>query len=378
MKRFESRRRLLKASVVLSGAALLPSCSRLWAATSAHDAASLYRKAIVIDGNLVPPIDPDAVLDKTTAKAIRSSGLTAIKATIGGSGNDYATTLEDIAAFDGAIAKNSDLLMQVRSAADIALAKRSGKLGIIYSFEGVNMLDGKPERIAEFSARGVRVMQLGYNKPSPFAAGVLSEQPSSGLTARGRDAIARMNALGVSLDLSHADEKSTLDAIAASSKPVLVTHAGCSAVYAHLRNKSDAVLRAVAAKEGVVGIYELSFLAKYPAQPKLDDYIAHMAHALDVCGEDHVGIGSDALLMPFDTSRESMQAWNKDIADRKAAGVGAPGEGPPPFVIGLNRPDRSALIAAALSKRGYSDRVVEKVLGTNFQRVFEQTWRASA
>jgi membrane dipeptidase len=378
MNRFENRRRLLKASAALTVASLLPSSPRLWAAAAAYDTTSLYRKAIVIDGNLVPPIDPDAVLDKATAKAIRASGLTAIKATIGGSGNDYATTMQDIAAFDSAIAKNPDLLMQIRKAADIAEAKRSGKLGIIYSFEGVNMLDGKLERIAEFSARGVRVMQLSYNKPSPFASGVLTPQPSSGLTALGRDAIARMNALGVSLDLSHADEKSTLDAIAASSKPVLVTHAGCDAVYSHPRNKSDAVLRAVAAKEGVFGIYELSFLVKSPAQPKLDDYMAHMKHALDVCGEDHVGIGSDALMMPFDTSRESMAAWNKDIAERKASGVGAPGEGPPPFVIGLNRPDRSALIAAALSKHGYPDRVVEKVLGANFQRVFEQTWTASA
>jgi len=378
MNRFENRRRLLKASAALTAVSLLPSSPRLWAAATANEASSLYRRAIVIDGNLVPPIDPDAALDKATAKAIRASGLTAIKATIGGSGNDYATTTQDIAAFDSAIAKNPDLLMQIRTVADIAEAKRSGKLGIIYSFEGVNMLDGKLERIAEFSARGVRVMQLSYNKPSPFASGVLTPQPSSGLTALGRDAIARMNALGVSLDLSHADEKSTLDAIAASNKPVLVTHAGCDAVYSHPRNKSDAVLRAVAAKEGVVGIYELSFLVKSPAQPKLDDYIAHMKHALDVCGEDHVGIGSDALMMPFDTSRESMAAWNKDIAERKASGVGAPGEGPPPFVIGLNRPDRSALIAAALSKRGYSDRVVEKVLGANFQRVFEQTWTASA
>ncbi|MEP7044638.1 MAG: membrane dipeptidase [Dokdonella sp.] len=373
MHHFENRRRLLKASAAVLATSLLPS-SRLWA-TSDPDASRLYRSAIVIDGNLVPPIDPDAPLDAATVKAIKSSGLTAIKATIGGSGDDFATTSEDMAAFDRAISMNPNLLMQIRSAADFDVAKKSGRLGIIYSFEGVNMLDGKLERIDEFSGRGIRVMQLCYNKTSPFASGVLSTQPSPGLTALGRDAIARMNALGVSLDLSHADEKSTLDAIAVSSRPVLVTHAGCDAVHAHPRNKSDAVLRAVAAKDGVVGIYELSFLVQSPAQPKLDDYLAHLAHALKVCGEDHVGIGSDALLMPFDTSRESMAAWNKDIAARKASGVGAPGEGPPPFVIGLNRPDRSAIIAAALTRRGYSDGVVEKVLGANFQRVFTQTWR---
>jgi membrane dipeptidase len=211
-----------------------------------------------------------------------------------------------------------------------------------------------------------------------FASGVLSPQPSAGLTALGRDAVHRMNALGVSLDLSHCDEASTLAALAASSKPALITHAGCDAVHAHPRNKSDAVLRAMADKGGVVGIYDLSFLAQAPKQPTLDDYLRHMTHALDVCGEDHVGIGSDALLMPFDTSPESMAEWNKDIAARKASGVGAPGEGPPPFVLGLNRPDRHFLIADALEQRGCKTRTIEKVLGLNFQRVFAATWSGTA
>lgn len=374
MHPIERRRHFLKSSVVLVAASLLPAMRGAWAASVPHDVSRVYRSAIVIDANLVPPIDPDAPLDAATARAIRSSGLTAIKATIGGSHHDYAATMEEIGAYDRAIARNPDLLMQVRTLADLDTAKRSGRLGIVYSFEGIAMFDGSVDRVGEFAKRGVRVMQISYNNPSPFASGVLSPQPSAGLTALGREAIARMNALGVSLDLSHCDEKSTLAAIAASSKPVLVTHAGCSAVHAHPRNKSDAVLRALADNGGVMGIYELGFLVQGPAQPRLDDYLAHLTHALQVCGEDHVGIGSDALLMPFDTSPESMQEWNADIAARKASGVGAPGEGPPPFVIGLNRPDRSAIIAAALSKRGYSDRIVAKVLGSNFQRVFAQTW----
>ena len=102
--------------------------------------------------------------------------------------------------------------------------------------------------------------------------------------------------------------------------------------------------------------------------------MAHMTHALKVCGEDHVGIGSDALLTPFDTGPESMAEWDRQTEARRKAGVAAPGEGRPPFVEGLNRPDRAAVIADALLKRGYKARAVEKVLGLNFRRVFEQTW----
>jgi len=348
------------------------------AKTRSATASSRYRNALIIDGNLVPPIDDAAPLDRATALAVKSSGLTALKATIGGSTGDFAQTTAMLDGYDAGIRLSSDVFMKIGRATDFQLAKRSGKVGIIYSFEGVEMLEGKLDRIDHFLARGVRVMQLSYNRASVFASGVLSPQPSAGLTALGRDAVHRMNAIGVSLDLSHCDEASTLAALAASSKPALITHAGCDAVQAHPRNKSDAVLRATADNGGVVGIYDLSFLAPAPKQPTLDDYLRHMTHALDVCGEDHVGIGSDALLMPFDTSPENMAEWNKDIEARKASGVGAPGEGPPPFVVGLNRPDRCFLIADALEQRGYNARTIEKGLGLNFQRVFADTWTGTA
>lgn len=186
-----------------------------------------------------------------------------------------------------------------------------------------------------------------------------------------------MNALGVTVDISHSDEASSLAAMKASRKPLLITHAGCAAVQAHPRNKSDAQLRALAKSGGVVGIYELSYLNTSSPQPTLEDYMAHLTHALDVCGEDHVGIGSDAIMTAFEVTPESVKAWNEDIARRKAAGIGAPGEGPLPFVVGLNRSDRSRVIAETMEARGYGIGVIEKVLGRNFLRVFDETWRAS-
>ncbi len=367
-----SRRDFLRSAAALGLAALAAPAARAFPAHTGS--AELLRNAILINGNLVPPIYPDAPLDAALEREIRSCGLTALKATIGGSNGDADATMRQLEAYDRAIAINPGLYMQIRSIADIAAAKAQNRIGIIYSFEGVAMLDGQAARIEQFRRRGVLVMQLSYNHASPFAAGVLTPQPSHGLTEAGRQAIERMNALGVTVDMSHCDDRSTLDAVAASSRPVLVTHAGCTAVHDHPRNKTDATLRAIAEKGGVVGIYELCFISAGPAQQSLRDYLAHLAHALDICGEDHVGIGSDALLTAFDTSPESMRAWDADIVSRRERGIAAPGEGRPPFVAELNRADRFGIIADALLARGYSARIVEKVLGLNFRRVFAETW----
>jgi membrane dipeptidase len=338
-------------------------------------ALELYRDAIVIDGNLVPPLGRAARLDAESAAEVRASGLTALKLTLGGSGNRSKTETDAaIAELDQAIELNRDLFIKVATAADFAAAKKVQRTGIIYSFEAAEMLEGRVENVDHFRSAGVLVMGLSYNLVTPFASGVLAPQ-STGLTALGREAVHRMNALGVTVDLSHTDEPSSVGALAASGKPVLITHAGCAAVHPHPRNKSDALLRALAKNGGVLGIYELSYLVAPPAQPTLNDYLAHLGHALNVCGEDHVGIGTDGLLTPFDTSPESMKAWYREVERRTATGVAAPGEGPPPFAVGLNRPDRCAVIADALIKRGYSSRTVDKVLGRNFERVFEETWR---
>lgn len=357
------------ASVVAAGASARP--------LDVRSPATLYKDAIVIDGNLMAPVDPSAHLDAATSAQVKASGLTALKMTLGGSGDESRSDVDaDIAAMDKGVQASRDLYMKILSAADFPVAKKTGRVGIIYSFEAAAMLEGRIDNIDHFRKSGVLVMGLSYNGPSPFASGVLS-QKSSGLTPLGHEAVQRMNALGVTVDLSHSDEPSSLDALRASSRPTLITHAGCAAVYAHPRNKSDALLRALADKGGVIGVYELSYLTKSPAQPTLDDYLRHLKHALRICGEDHVGIGSDCTLTPFDTSPASMAQWNKLIEQRKAAGVAAPGEGPPPFVVGLNRPDRSAVIADALARQGYRGRTIEKVLGANFQRVFAETWAAA-
>lgn len=358
------------AAAIASGA--LPAFART-NDLSAGKVQALYRQALVINGNLGSGYYDDDQLSPEVILQLRASGLTAFKQSLGGAADNALETKRQIDGLYRIIDAYPDLFTKVRKPEDILAAKRDGRIGIIASFESANMLEGNVDAIDAFRTRDVLIMGLSYNLQSPFGSGTLVAK-STGLTPLGREAVARMNALGVTLDISHSDEPTSIAAISASQRPVLITHAGCAAVRLHPRNKSDALIRSLADRGGVIGIYELSFLADGSHQQTLEDYLTHMVHALNVAGEDHVAVGSDADPLRFDTSNESMKSWYADIARRKQIGVSAPGEGPPPFVVGLNRPDRMERVAQALARRGYGARVIEKILGANFQRVFTETW----
>jgi membrane dipeptidase len=338
-------------------------------------ARALYRRATVLDCNLGPDIpSADFPIPQSAIDVARNTGVSAVKTSMGGFNASFEDTLAEIALYQRLIEVHPNAFMQIRNAGDFAAAKRERKLGIIFSFENAVCLEDKLDRINLFRNLGVRVMQLSYNDVSPFGAGVMAP-PDATLTELGRQAVTRMNEQGVALDLSHANPPTTGAAIAASAKPVLITHAGCAAVHANPRNKTDDQLRAIAEKGGVVGIFDLFYLAPAGRQPNLEDYIAHMTHALDVCGEDHVGIGSDTSFGAFELNDEGRAAWAAETARRVAAGVAAPEEdGRLPYTEGLNRADRALVIADALLDRGYSSRAVEKVLGENFIRAFGEIW----
>jgi membrane dipeptidase len=339
------------------------------------DAAKIYRDSFILDANALAGIGGllrQSNQDEIT-KLIRDSGVTVLKATLGGAIGNFEMAVEEIAQAEQLMEKRADLFVNVRTAADFDRARKEQKLGVIYSFESPNMLEDKIDRIGLFRGLGVRVMQLTYNRRTPFGVGCL-DGDTDGLTDLGRKAIAKMNEVGVALDLSHSNTQTTADGIAASSKPPLITHAGCRAVYQHPRNKEDRELKAIADKGGVVGIYMLPYLTASPKQPMRDDYLQHLEHALKVCGEDHVGVGSD---VPFFTVDDNDLAEMKQAAEkRKADGIAAPGEDRPPYIPDLNTPRKMEFIADALLRRGHKGAVVEKILGANFRRVFGEIWTA--
>jgi len=367
----------LVAGVALLGAAHHP-VARAQAPAANNPAVSdaarrLYASALILDCNSGPPLPEQLPLSQADLELVRASGINVVKLSLGGINADFAHTVAEIARVQQLIERHPDYFTAVRNAADMARAQRERKLGIILSFESVEMLGGQPSSIEVFRDLGVRVMQLSYNRTSAFAAGVM-EPKAGGLTARGHEALREMNRLGIAVDISHANPATTADVLALSSQPPVVTHAGCAAIHVHPRNKSDDQLRALAARGGVIGIYDLPYLTASPRQPTIDDYMAHLTHALEVAGEEHVGVGSDVGIAPFDSSPAGMAEFSRELKERRAAGLSAPEEDRPTYVVGLNIPRRMEVIADRLLSRGYSAAVTEKVLGANFARVFTQIW----
>jgi membrane dipeptidase len=376
-----SRRRFVSSIAAGMLASALPAIR----ARSRDDAAAStwahYSGATVIDalGGPGSANKPGKPLDAADLADVRASGVTAVNMTVGSVGSyarDYDAAIEQIAHWDGEIAAHPDVLMPFRDARDFAQAKRSGRLAIIYGFQDATPFGEDLDRLDTFHALGVRIVQLTYNRRNLVGDGRL-EPGDARLSLFGRALVERLNARGVLVDLSHCGRRTTDEAIEASRKPVAITHAGCAAVADLPRNKNDATLRRLADRGGVVGIYLMPYL-RTSGQPMAADVLAHVEHALDVCGEDHVGIGTDGTISAVQLTGEYKKAFADEIAERRKNGVSAPGETTAvyTFVPDLNTPRRFETLAAMLDRRGHPERVIEKVLGGNFLRLFAETWPA--
>lgn len=341
------------------------------AAQFSPEIAELYRKSIVIDTLCSPFTSAEGRPDAAALEAVRRSGITAINFTV--SAPTFEGTVENLGYVDGLVEQSPDVFMVIRLYSEIARAKREGKIGIMPGFQYTSFLEADPSRIATFRQLGVRIMQLTYNNRSIFGDGCL-EPGNAGLSKAGHDAVRKMNEIGVAVDLSHSGYRTTAEAIDASAKPVLITHSGCAAVYAHPRSKPDQVLKALADHGGYFGVYLMPYLVASPTVPTREHVLDHLVHALNVCGTDHVGIGSDGSIQAVQLTTEQQKAFDEDIARRKKLGIGAPGEDRYPYVPDLTGPDHMEVIAAELKKRGQPGSVIEKVLGANFQRVIGEIW----
>ncbi|WP_162256499.1 dipeptidase [Sphingomonas sp. Root710] len=339
----------------------------------------LYRRAIVIDALATPntfnvdypPAAPE--LSGEQLENVRRSGITAVNHTI--FAVDVADHERKIGWMKADIARHPDTLMLIERPSDILAAKAAGKLGIILGFQGMEFLTQDLSLIDHFAASSVRIMQPTYNQESDLGSGCLSAAATPGLKPLGKAVVEGVNRRQAVVDLSHSHPQTALDAVEASSQPVIVSHSGCHALHVHPRNHPDEVLRAVAGSGGVFGIYLMPFLGSEPRSASRDLVTRHLLHALNVCGEDHVGIGSDNSITPLQLDAGYFDALESFVAGRRRDGSASPSEGVQPFMVpGLNSPRRLEIIAWDLSRAGCSDQVIEKILGRNFLRVFDQIW----
>ena len=370
------RREFLKKSGIAATAMMLPAVARGETAQSWPKFAS----AMVIDALGAPgssAFGSRVPLTASDLADVKTSGLSAVNVTVSGVGSyakDFEETLRNIAFWDEQIAAHPDTLMKILRGGDLDEAKKSGRLGLIYGFQDGTPLGESLERLDLFYDLGVRIIQFTYNLRNLVGDGCL-EPGDAGLSLFGRKLVARMNEKRVLVDLSHCGHRTTLESIDISKQPVAITHAGCRAIADLPRNKTDEQLRKLAEKGGVVGIYLMPYL-RPAGQQMAEDVIKHIEHALNVCGEDHVGIGTDGMISAVNVTPEFRKKFHDEIEERRKRGISAPGERDDVFTFApdLNTPKRFETLACLLSKRGHSDSQIEKIIGGNFARLFREVW----
>lgn len=347
-------------------------------------ARALYERAIVIDalgsvGDFDPNAADDAPLSPRALADARASAVTAINVTVndvGNGPNKFMGTVTNIAGCEHELTAHPDLLVKILRGADIKAAKASRRLGLIYGCQDTTMLEGDLKKLALFADLGVRIVQPTYNTRNLMGDGCM-EKADGGLSKMGYDFIAEMNRLNLLLDLSHAGPRTIAQGIAASKAPMAITHTGCRALVDLPRNTYDSELKALADRGGVAGIYFMPFLRE-SGQPHAEDLIRHIEHALNVCGEDHVGLGTDGSISGVPMTDEYRAYFRKSVEARQKAGVSAPGESADVLTVvpEYNDPSRFKRLADDLLHRGWTSGRIEKLLGGNFARLFTEVWDA--
>jgi membrane dipeptidase len=333
-------------------------------------------------GGIDDPNHPDEGPAKITLRMLadaHASGETAVNVTLGyvfGPGEPFETTVRGVAHWDALVRAHPADLMKVLTVADIARAKASKKIGLIYGFQNGAMMGEDAARVDIFADMGVRIFQLTYNNENQLGGGSMAPA-DRGLTPFGHEVVERINANKAMVDLSHSGRQICLDAARASKQPISINHTGCRAVTDLPRNKTDEELRLVAEKGGFVGIYFMPFL-NLSGHATAADVVAHIEHALKVCGEDHVGIGTDGGTTQIDDLEAYKVALIKEHEGRVRAGISAPGERADthPFVDDLRGPDQFRKLARLLAARGHKSAPIEKILGGNFVRYARDIWGA--
>lgn len=276
---------------------------------------------------------------------------------------DIGMRLSDIA--------HQDMVELALTTEDIRRCKREGKVAFVVSIEGAAMIENELDRIDVLYGFGVRSLGICYSEANALGAG-LKEPPHYGLTDFGRRAVERMNKLGIAIDVSHANDQTSLDTIAHSKHPVFITHAGARALWDTPRLKPDEVIKACAEKGGVIGIEAAphTTITRNNMRHSLDAYMEHFEYCVDLVGIDHVAFGPDTLF----GDHVGLHSALREALSLKAS----KGKEPYPtveYVDGIENPAEAfPNIVRWLVKKDYSDDEIAKVVGGNVMRVLDEVW----
>jgi membrane dipeptidase len=276
---------------------------------------------------------------------------------------DIGLRLSDIA--------HQDMVILALTTEDIVRAKANGQIGFIVSLESSSMIENELDRIDILYGIGVRSMGIAYSEGNSLGAG-LREAGDGGLTQFGREAVKRMNKLGIAIDISHSGDQTALDTIEVSSQPVFITHAGARALWDTRRLKPDEVIRACAEKGGVIGIEAAPHTTLTPNNTRhsIEPFMEHVEYVANLVGIDHVALGPDALFGDH-VGLHRLLAGPLSIGKSHAGAKYEQVE----YVEGLENPAEAfPNIVRWLVTHGYSDGDIAKIIGGNIMRALKEVW----
>jgi membrane dipeptidase len=324
-------------------------------------ATELHAAATVVDGSTVIELS-EAHLDR-----IRRGGVTAVNHTVTRPYADTVAGLREVNACRRWIDAHADRAMLALTVDDIHRAKAEGREAIILGPQDTEMIGVDLDLLGTFYDLGIRILQLTYQRQNLLGAGC-GEKVDPGLSEKGRTFVEAMNELGIVVDVSHCGQRTGLDAMEASSTPVVVTHSFCDAISPHIRAKDDAFLRSLGQQGGVMGITTLSGFLYYPEdrgkRPDLARFVEHVSRVVEVVGVDHVAIATD-----YDetlTEAKKGPDWGKLLGNWKWDERRA---------IGMDDAADFPNFTEALLAGGFSAEDITKILGGNWLRVLSQAWK---
>jgi membrane dipeptidase len=323
----------------------------------------IFDGGIVWDNHACMPLEPGNTSQMAALDRCRTAGLNVISINVASGDQTSGDALAMLATFRGWIGSHADHAMPVLTADDVVQAKMLGKLGICFDIEGMSVLDGRLDLIAAYYDLGVRWMLSAYNHGNAVGGGCL-DTDDSGLTAYGRMVVLEMNRVGMVVCGSHAGYRTARDLIDASCAPVIFSHSNPRAVWASARNIPDDLMIACAARGGVIGINGIGhFLG--PNDSRIATLVAHIEYALDLIGEDHVGLALDYCFGEEDGLVDFMADYPVLFPPEHHRGSG----------MKMIAPWRFVEVAEALDKKGLGQETLQKLLGGNHLRIARSVWK---
>ena len=285
---------------------------------------------------------------------------------------DFRETVENVVAWNRRFERYSDLIIPGRSADDVRRAHAEGKTAIVFGFQNCSPIEDDIGLVEVCHQLGARFMQLSYNNQSLLATGCY-EADDPGITRMGRQVIREMNRVGLVIDMSHSAERSTLEAIEISERPIAITHANPASWHPALRNKSDTVLKALAESGGMLGFSLYPHHLNEGSRCTLEDFCTMIARTAEVMGMEQIGFGSDLCQNQPDTVVAWMRngTWTRDT-DFGEGSADVPGFPDQPTWFRDNRDFKG--IQAGMRTVGFSNTDIAKISGGNWLSFFERSF----